>query len=137
MFRKTITTYLKAKNSLHATRISSLKYVFIVFFEKKTDAKIYMYIKVTQSQNLALFSFYIFFVYDKILLLHFYDCWKYEEWNISFYRMSFHATFTLPTNWLLFKVKLRYMIFFLNPYFSPKYFWGIKKYFEYLLLITN
>ena len=37
------TTYLKAKNSLHATRISSFKYIFIVFFEeKKRDAKIYI-----------------------------------------------------------------------------------------------
>ena len=34
--------YLKAKNSLHATRISSFKYIFIVFFE--TDAKIYIYL---------------------------------------------------------------------------------------------
>ena len=40
MFRKkTIITYLKAKNSLHATRISSFKYVFIVFFEKKQMLK--------------------------------------------------------------------------------------------------
>ena len=43
MFRKkTITTYLKTKNSLPETRISSFKYVIIVFFEKKTDAKIYL-----------------------------------------------------------------------------------------------
>ena len=41
-FEKTITTYLKTKIFLHATRISSFKYVFIVFFEKKTDAKIYI-----------------------------------------------------------------------------------------------
>ena len=34
--------YLKAKNSLHATQISSFYYVFIVFFE--TDAKIYIYL---------------------------------------------------------------------------------------------
>ena len=27
---------------MHATRISTFKYVFIVFFEKKTDAKIYI-----------------------------------------------------------------------------------------------
>ena len=34
-----ITTYLKAKNSLHATRISSFKYVFIVFLKKKQMLK--------------------------------------------------------------------------------------------------
>ena len=37
--KKTITTYLKAKNSLHATRIYIFKYVFIVFFEKKRMLK--------------------------------------------------------------------------------------------------
>ena len=31
---KTLNTYLKAKNSLHTTHISSFKYVFIVCFEK-------------------------------------------------------------------------------------------------------
>jgi hypothetical protein len=31
-----------AKTSLRTTRISSFKYVFIVFFEKKSDAKIYI-----------------------------------------------------------------------------------------------
>ena len=38
-FKKTITTYLKAKNSPHATRISSFKCVFIVFFETKQMLK--------------------------------------------------------------------------------------------------
>ena len=38
-FEKTINTYLKARNSLHTTRISSLRYVFIVFFEKKLMLK--------------------------------------------------------------------------------------------------
>ena len=38
-FEKTISTYLKAKNSLHATLISSFKYVFIIFFEKKQMLK--------------------------------------------------------------------------------------------------
>ena len=33
--------YLKTKNSLHATRISSFEYVYIVFFEK-TDARIHI-----------------------------------------------------------------------------------------------
>ena len=33
--------YLKTKNSLHATRISSFEYVYIVFFEK-TDDRIYI-----------------------------------------------------------------------------------------------
>ena len=42
-FEKTITMYLKAKNYLHATQISSFKYVFIIFFKKKTDAKIYIF----------------------------------------------------------------------------------------------
>ena len=37
--KKTITTYLKAKNFLHATRISSFKYVFIFFFETKQMLK--------------------------------------------------------------------------------------------------
>ena len=41
-FEKTINTYLKAKNSLHITRISSFKYVFTVFL-KKSDAKIYVH----------------------------------------------------------------------------------------------
>ena len=40
-FEKTITTYFKAINSIHATWISSFKYVFIVFFEK-TNAEIYI-----------------------------------------------------------------------------------------------
>ena len=40
-FEKTINTYSKAKNSLNTTRISRIKYVFIVFFEKKSDAKIF------------------------------------------------------------------------------------------------
>ena len=44
-FKKTINMYLKAKNTLHTTRIYSFKYVFIVFFEKKSDAKIYNTIK--------------------------------------------------------------------------------------------
>jgi hypothetical protein len=34
--------YLKAKDSLHTSQISSFKYVFIVFFEK-SDAKIYIF----------------------------------------------------------------------------------------------
>jgi hypothetical protein len=38
-FEKTINMYLKAKNSLHATRISSFKYVFIVYFETKQMLK--------------------------------------------------------------------------------------------------
>ena len=38
-FEKTISTYLKDKNSLHTTRIWSFKYVSIVF-SKITDAKI-------------------------------------------------------------------------------------------------
>ena len=37
--KKTITMYLKAKNSLHTIQISSFKYISIVFFEKN-DAKI-------------------------------------------------------------------------------------------------
>ena len=36
MFRKKpITTYLKAKNSLHSTQISIFKYIFLIFFKKK------------------------------------------------------------------------------------------------------
>ena len=46
--KKTITTYLKAKNSLHATRISSFRYVFIVLFEKKTVNKIYIVVQVEE-----------------------------------------------------------------------------------------
>ena len=42
-FEKTITTCLLFKNSLHATRISSFKYVFIVFFEKKLMLKYTLY----------------------------------------------------------------------------------------------
>ena len=62
-FEKMITTYLKAKNSLHATRISSFKCVFIVFFEKKTDAKIYIksllfWIKTSQY-NLNVFPNFV------------------------------------------------------------------------------
>ena len=41
---KTINLYLKANNSLYTTRIFSFKYVFIAFFEKKVDAKIYNYV---------------------------------------------------------------------------------------------
>ena len=40
-FEKTINIYLKAKNFLHTTRISSSKYVFVVFL-KKSDASIYI-----------------------------------------------------------------------------------------------
>ena len=47
LFRKTM--YLKAKNSLHATRISSFKYVFIVFFEKKQMLKYTLYISFQVS----------------------------------------------------------------------------------------
>jgi hypothetical protein len=47
------TTNIKAKNSLHATQISSFKYVFIFFFEKKIDAKIYIF---TQKPVLKLLN---------------------------------------------------------------------------------
>ena len=50
-FEKTVTTYLKTKNSLHATRISSFKYVFIVFFEKKQMLK-YTFIYTFQGWSL-------------------------------------------------------------------------------------
>ena len=40
---KTITTYLKAKKSLHATRISGFIYVFIIFFETKQMLKYTFY----------------------------------------------------------------------------------------------
>ena len=36
--------YLKAKNSLHTTRISNFKYLFIVYF-KKSDFKIYIFFR--------------------------------------------------------------------------------------------
>ena len=34
--------YLKSKNSLSSTQISSLKYVFVVFLKNKSDARIYI-----------------------------------------------------------------------------------------------
>ena len=58
-FEKTITTYLKAKNSLHATRISSFKYVFIVFFETKQILK---YTVCTQNE-------YYSFHFDSLIYL--------------------------------------------------------------------
>ena len=41
-FKNTINTYLRDKNSLHTTQISSFKYVGICrLFRKKSDAKTY------------------------------------------------------------------------------------------------
>ena len=42
--KKTINTYLMAKNSLHTTRISRIKYAFIVFFENSDAKLILMYL---------------------------------------------------------------------------------------------
>ena len=47
------TTNIKAKNSLHATQISSFKYVFIFFF-LKPGAKIYIF---TQNPVLKLSNY--------------------------------------------------------------------------------
>ena len=65
---KTIIMYLKAKNFLHATRISSFKYVFIAIFAKKTDAKIYIYKPKTTPYNL---TFYLK-IREYIMLITFY-----------------------------------------------------------------
>ena len=57
------TTNIKAKNSLHATQISSFKYVFIFFFEKKKDAKIYIF---TQKPVLKLLNCWTFKVKNSL-----------------------------------------------------------------------
>ena len=55
MFKKIITTYLKAKKFVHATHIASFKYIFIVFFEK-TDAKIYIIELESKQLIISIFS---------------------------------------------------------------------------------
>ena len=62
---KTITTFLKAKHSLHATQISSFKSVFIVFFEKKTDAKIYINYRIPPAVFFPFLTYYVLQKYSK------------------------------------------------------------------------
>ena len=53
---KAINTYLKAKNSLHTTQISSFIYVFIIFLQKKQMLKYTIY--VCYSEYLIHFSIF-------------------------------------------------------------------------------
>ena len=62
--------YLKAKDSLHTSQISSFKYVFIVFFEKKKSyAKVYYQIIKTISAPYS----------NALEFKQFYSLWYKEE----------------------------------------------------------
>ena len=57
-FEKSINTYIKTKNSLHTTRISSFEYIFIVFFLKNQMLNLHLNL-IILFVNLLCFSLLI------------------------------------------------------------------------------